>query len=232
MQEQLEGRKASPDELAQSLSARIQHPSLSPLGAAFAESIDNLEFLRITPQVLLSHGYAEAASFNFFSKLAKTDDIKGYSGFEDWFDQYRKRVESVAATEEARKQFMDHLWETAQRHLVHLSHDKKVASALRSIEVARVVLGWTAFECLAADSWETALNESALRLGQRALSAIPDDASVEDGLTRKHVAVGLLAKYGFDLRKKLGTILRQKFDFSSLAGIRRLTQRYSVRSRS
>ena len=34
------------------------------------------------------------------------------------------------------------------------------------------------------------------------------------------MAVSLLAKYGFDLRKKLGTVLRTKFDFTSVAGIR------------
>jgi hypothetical protein len=34
------------------------------------------------------------------------------------------------------------------------------------------------------------------------------------------VPVSLLAKYGFNLRKKLGTVLRTKFDFTSVAGIR------------
>jgi hypothetical protein len=216
-----------PFECALLLPSRIKNASLLPVAAAFKESVETVDFLKITPQALLSHGYAEAASFEFFRKLAKTDDIRvspgihdSTSAFEDWFSQVRCRVESIAATEEAQKEFRKHLWETANRQIATLLKDKHVASALRSLTLARVVLGWTAFECLAIDGWETALNESAVGLGQPAFKHVSIESGTDEGITARHVPVGLLAKHGFDLRKKLGTVLRTKFDFTSVAGIR------------
>jgi hypothetical protein len=175
----------------------------------------------------VSHGYAEATSFEFFRRLAKTDDIRvspdihdSDSAFEDWFSQVRRRVESVAATTEAQKDFRKHLLETAKRQIADLLKDKHVASALRALTLARIVFGWTAFECLAVDGWETALNESTVGLGQPAFKHITIGSGADEGITARHVPVSLLAKYGFDLRKKLGTVLRTKFDFTSVAGIR------------
>ena len=214
-------------ECAGLLPSRIRNRSLLPVAAAFKESVETVDFLKITPHALLSHGYAEAASFEFFWKLAKTDDIHASSdihdvtsAYEDWFSRVRRRVETVAATEGAQKEFRKHLWETANRQIATLLKDKQVASALRSLTLARVVLGWTAFECLAVDGWETALNESTVGLGQPAFKHISMESGSDEGITARHVPVGLLAKHGFDLRRKLGTVLRTKFDFTSVAGIR------------
>lgn len=77
---------------------------------------------------------------------------------------------------------------------------------------------WTAFECLASDLWAASLNQ-APNLGQRILASLPNDDAEKSGLSRRHIDVGLAARYGFDLRRSLGTVLRSKFDFSSLAGI-------------
>jgi hypothetical protein len=41
-----------------------------------------------------------------------------------------------------------------------------------------------------------------------------------DGLTGKQISIGLLAKHGFDLRGCLGTLLKPKFDLTSLTNIR------------
>ena len=214
------------EDCAFQLPSRIKNASLVPIAASFSESVETIEFLKIIPQVLMSHAYAEAAGFSFFKSLTKTDDIRvrpgivgERAGFEDWFGQVRARVEAVAATDEAQKKFRDHLWETANRQINSLVRDKKVAGALRSINLARVVLAWTAFECVAGDGWETALNESAIGLGHQAFMHL-STSGVDEGISARNVPVGLLAKHGFDLRKKLGTVLKAKFDFTSVAGIR------------
>lgn len=58
-----------------------------------------------------------------------------------------------------------------------------------------------------------------MQLGQTAMTKLPEAPSVE-GLVGRQVSVGLLARHGFDLRTKLGTVLAPKFDFTSVSGIR------------
>ena len=132
----------TPVERAKSISLRIQSKALDPIAVAFGKAVDNISFLGITPKILVSFGYREAAAFGFFQGLAKTDDITGYSGFDDWFARVSARVEEVAKTGEAWKKFVNHLSETADRHLASLSTDEHVGPALRSLQLSRLILTW------------------------------------------------------------------------------------------
>jgi hypothetical protein len=78
---------------------------------------------------------------------------------------------------------------------------------------------WTAYECLAGDLWSTSLNQ-ATGLGHRILTSIRSEDPEKLGISRRHIDVGLAARYGFDLRHSLGTILKAKFEFSSFDGIK------------
>jgi hypothetical protein len=55
--------------------------------------------------------------------------------------------------------------------------------------------------------------------GHQSLLSVPTE-STAGGITSRQVSIGLLAKYGFDLRDKLGTILAEKYDFTGTEGIR------------
>lgn len=96
----------------------------------------------------------------------------------------------------------------------------EIGPAFRLLRLFGTTGAWTAFECLATDAWVTALNARPLSLGQRALTVSPEGGS-QDGLTSKQVSVKLLAKYGFDLRAHMGTVLKPKFDLTSLSNITR-----------
>jgi hypothetical protein len=63
-----------------------------------------------------------------------------------------------------------------------------------------------------------ALNSNAVPLAQRAFNAISEESH---GISSKQIAVGLAAKYSFDLRNCLGTILQPKFDFTGVSGIKK-----------
>lgn len=185
----------------------------------FDDAAHNLQFLGFLPHALISQGYEENGAFEFFRSMTNIDDIRETGTFESWWEQVSSRVRSVAETEEAQKKFREHLWKTANRHIGTLLKDKSAADALRSLILARIVFGWTAFECMAADMWEVAVNESAIELGQHVFQHLPQDSIGNEGITTKNVAVGILAQHGFDLRKALGTVLRPKFDFTSVSGI-------------
>jgi hypothetical protein len=100
--------------------------------------------------------------------------------------------------------------------LSHPSYGPMLASSMQVLYSAAVSGSWTAFECLAGDLWAAALNEYPLPLAQAAFSCLDTPEAGE--LTGKQISVGLAAKYGFDLRRSLGTLLKPKFDFTSVRG--------------
>jgi hypothetical protein len=199
--------------------SQVTSTALAGVAANFQAAVYNLQFLGFLPHALISQGYREVAAFEFFRSLTKIDDIKGTGGFESWWEQVSARVRSVAETDEAQKKFREHLWKTANRHIAELLKDESAANALRSLTLARVAFAWTAFECMAADMWEVAVNEKAIELGHPTFQHLPQDSAGNEGITARNVAVGILARYGFDLRNALGTVLRPKFDFTSVVGI-------------
>lgn len=83
------------------------------------------------------------------------------------------------------------------------------------VTLVSVPATWTAFECLARDLWVAALNTGDLTIAQRAFSGV-EWSEARDGITSKHVEVGLLARHGFDIRNKLGSLLEAKFRFCDL----------------
>jgi hypothetical protein len=105
--------------------------------------------------------------------------------------------------------------------------DDRVTSLMRHESFQRAMevmffittpLLWTAFETLARDAWITAIDAVPVSIAHRAFQSLGDNEA-DDGIRKKTVEVGLLAKYGFDLRGRLGTILQDKFHFSSIEGI-------------
>jgi hypothetical protein len=204
------------------LSLHVQDAALEPVLTTFKQHVDNTSFLRIAPHILLSYGYEKVAWFDFFAERAKIDQIKThYSGFDEWFQQVEEKVKETAEKEETQKEFRHHLWETAKSHLSELTKDEKVREALRLIRHMALLSSWTSFECVACDSWEAAVNVRPLVLGHPAFVNLPQDTEGITGLETKSVSVGLLARYGFDIRGKLGTLLKQRFDFTGVSGIRK-----------
>src|SRR5262249_11862997 len=84
---------------------------------------------------------------------------------------------------------------------------------------AMIIGSWTAFETLAGDLWEDCLNARP-RLGIVALGAEPDSKDDEAKLEQKkrikyNLPVWLLREFGYDLTRRMGTLLRGKWDFAS-----------------
>jgi hypothetical protein len=89
--------------------------------------------------------------------------------------------------------------------------------AFRGLVLSMVSGLWTSFEVLATDLWVTAVNAYPDVYAGRCLARAERGQDSED-FDGKQVSVRLLSKYGFDLRQKLGEILRPKFDFTCLSG--------------
>jgi hypothetical protein len=93
-----------------------------------------------------------------------------------------------------------------------------------------IIGSWTAFETMAGDLWEIALNlnpgglahlsgtASRLRKNEKAPLGSTKSPKVEN--QSKSVELNLIQFHKFDLRHKMGTILRNRYEFSRLSQIR------------
>jgi hypothetical protein len=89
---------------------------------------------------------------------------------------------------------------------------------------SQIIAAWTAFETLATDLWITALNihphglsELKGKQGRRKFISGEERYGKDEAKT---VPLNLLQKYRYDLSRNMGTILKERFNLSSLAGIR------------
>jgi hypothetical protein len=96
---------------------------------------------------------------------------------------------------------------------------------------AHVTGTWTAIESMSGDLWEAALNShpqilASLRGSSGRISSLASgrqkstEQSKRDQIESKSVSLNLIQMNDFDLREKMGTLLREKFEFSRLTNIR------------
>src|SRR5215216_1665593 len=99
--------------------------------------------------------------------------------------------------------------------LGELARQKSALSGIEAFLAALVVNTWTAFETLSGDLWEAALNCHPKELAALTGGKAPKD---DDGKT---VPLKMLQKFGFDLSKSMGTLLKERnVHFDKLESIR------------
>jgi len=86
------------------------------------------------------------------------------------------------------------------------------ASGQEAWLASQITTSWTAFEAMAGDLWEAAVNCKPRELSK--LSGRKQSAE------SKMIAIDYIHKYDFDLSKHMGTILSNKYQFDRLQGIR------------
>jgi hypothetical protein len=93
-----------------------------------------------------------------------------------------------------------------------------ISPAIEAVLHSVVIGAWTAYETMAADLWESCLNARP-RLGFVALDAEPSPLDDEEKTERKQkvkysLPVKLLRKWDYNLKNRMGSLLRGKWDFS------------------
>ncbi len=170
--------------------------------AAFKRNLTTAQTLVALPYLLLSYalGYGAGVTSGVFTDLVSEEE-RG------------KIMRRLGVPPQ------DQLDQTILTMLESLVHNRPFfQSSVRSLLLSTISVSWTTFETLAADSWEAILNAWPIPLGQRSFSNLPPGPW--DDLSRKHISVGLLARHGFDLRNRVGTVLKSRFDFTNSSGIR------------
>ena len=105
-----------------------------------------------------------------------------------------------------------------------LGQDETVERAYFSLFYSSVVRTWSVFEVAAGDLWETVLNVGFGQLGHGFLTRLgktggPWEGSA--GKAGKSIPLSALAIVDYDIRNRLGPLMRSSKDFGSLAGIRK-----------
>ncbi|HEX2912426.1 MAG TPA: hypothetical protein VH186_16580 [Chloroflexia bacterium] len=149
----------------------------------------------------------------------------------------RKSIEESKLTSKTEQEafikqyFKNHLGEENTRKILeiafseiqaHLEVEDKLTNDWQSFLYAALLQSWTAFESLANDMWVGVLNAYPGNLAQRALA---DKANKEqqaiEGLSQKQINIDMLARYGYDLRSVMGTLLKDKFDLTGVNGLKK-----------
>jgi hypothetical protein len=198
-------------------SKALQSKALQSVADVYAKNVFDLLGLLSLPYAMLRIGVHNTQQIEFFLQAVAETKILLRT------KEDKARVMAYAgelmkkATEEKSSPKNPH--EEANRQLAKLLEKKNVSDAARALLYAGISSGWAAFESAAKDIWVVALNSRPKLLAQPAFAKLTDEAATE-GLSAKHVSVGLLARHGFDLRDKLGLLLSDKFDFTGVSGIR------------
>ena len=104
--------------------------------------------------------------------------------------------------------------------------DSVSIGALQASMMSYVTTGWTIIETMAADLWEASLNSHPSGLAnlsgspKRLRGGQPTKPNPSNMKESKTIPLDAVSMHGFDVSKKMGTILRARFEFASLDGTR------------
>ena len=208
------------DEEPKRVAETIQTSTLNPIASAFARNAYDLLIFLSLPLLLLSVGMSEVYNLVFFTQaLARTRNVGKYGKSPEATAEVDAEIDRLRLEAQQNPESKFKPVEGAKAMLIGVLNRTELQGPTRALLYAAVTSAWASFECAAKDAWIEALNLRPSELAQPAFSNLPTDSS-GDGISGKQIGVGLLARHGFDLRDKLGTLLAPKFDFTSISGIR------------
>jgi hypothetical protein len=227
----------------------LKTPGLSPTVSAFLKNARNCYSLSEIPLALFNHGI-QVARADWMAKLAVSGRPELPYG-EVPYEQLARQMRDAEDLKQCYLSGVDRppyplLRSAGSLELLeHLSVPAR--DAIANLMVLQVVSAWTAFETLAGDLWEAALNlhpqilallrgtsgrieKQARTKGQCESREVPGDEGEGDtddgdedkasGRKASLEAINRLTKGAYDLSGMMGTLLRREFSFRSLYGIR------------
>ena len=150
--------------------------------------------------------------------------------FDRWYRRLQELWASTRAEANTQAGHLQVLAYSAQMLETLQAADEAVREGLRSTRRSMISAAWTAHEILASGLWEASLNTRPCPLATLRGTFTPRSASTESigkanvssavAESQKTVRLDLLESNGFDLSSKMGSVLRDRFSFQKLDGIR------------
>ena len=218
-------------------------PALPPVAQAFVRNVYRLKRMMLAPAFVgdlasRMQRFTDIAEFEITGAVARSRRSPDHQGSEIFArmrellaKDTRQLTDSSSADDEEMDSLVMDAIETGGSYAVLLaSAGGLMSSAFAALLQSYVTSMWTIFETLAGDLWEAALNSKPDRLAPlkgsqgRLKKGRPHFAAMistpRSDTSDKTVRLEWLQTHKWNLTNKMGTVLKSKFDFSSLDGIR------------
>ncbi|MGA3317055.1 MAG: hypothetical protein ABSC64_11535 [Candidatus Korobacteraceae bacterium] len=208
-------------DIAKAAVASVKYQGFRPIADAFWTNVEGAMNLLQLPHFLLSYSAMREKQTLIFLDVYLPLANRGL----DYTDKTsKKRVDDEVARRlsewKAQEGHTGELALDADKHLAGLLDMEMMQRQLRMVVLSLISATWTAFEVLAGDAWQFALNarptEAAQSVPQRLFPG-----GTPEGISAKGIPLWLAAKYNFDLRQHIGDILKLRIDFSDVNEIRK-----------
>ena len=143
-------------------------------------------------------------------------------------DTDRLRADAARGFETINEQVRETI-ETGGAYAVILTASSPTHKGFESLLLSYITAAWTIFETLAGDIWEFAINENPNLLAQlsgkanrlrKSRKPINFDRNSDATESNKTVRLSMLQLHQWDLSRKMGSVLKNRFEFARLEGIR------------
>jgi hypothetical protein len=195
------------------LKDRIQNTDLKNLLSVYH---DNLELNLISlglPEFIAIEGRREINSMQLYMEAIASVKMVINRESQEWQNAVKNYI-----AEKSNDSLTKKIHKEATYQLSELKRKVPLlADSIDNLVLNTLVNNWTYFEATIKDLWVSLVNN----FPHRFINNILKSNTEVDGVVGKNIAIGLLAKYNFDVSKNLGDILVDKYDFTGVAGIRR-----------
>lgn len=222
----------------------LRHPELQRIANNYHRNIGRIRSMILLPSAVgrfsrqIQRCY-DLAELSLTKKLENTGRFHKHPRHSEFAQQ---AVNLYHAVEDERREILARsnaaeLWreeinEGTVTVLALAAPENAAHSGLEAMISSSILACWTAFETMAGDLWESALNIHPAGLAElkgkrkRMLSS-KDDESVpapvdgqDDTETLRTIPLAQVLRHQFDIKEKMGTVLRTRIRFDHLAGIR------------
>ena len=201
---------------------KIRRNSIRHIGENLCATLDLVNEMITLPSKLLALLHLER-SIVFYETKARILAQLRQNREDDFEEQYRKELDKLmesefvpetekiakGAVEEGKNMFTQML----EKNEIGL---RETYDALLDSSTVWI---WCSFEVLMRELWKQSLNEGGKYLGNVVIKKLPSQDRTTDKIQSKYIRLDYLAKYNYDVSKDLGTVLVNKFDFTSCSGI-------------
>jgi hypothetical protein len=215
----------------------ISTPSISEVYTVFIKNTARLKSMMVFPAHIAQFAGAiqrigDVAEFEFAGTLtvgpqAMPPETKSqvFERSMQLFQQYNNRIVEAYKDPIKRDDFLKDAMERGAGIAVSIVRTPAAESAFEFAFMSYLTSAWTAFETMAGDLWEAALNEHPIGLAdlqgkKRDKKSSNPSSNNEVSENKKLVKLDLLRSHNWDTKNKMGTILKEKFAFTTLGGIR------------
>lgn len=213
--------KLDTDTLAEELK-KIKKNTIKQIGNSFHDNLTLVGFMISLPKIVSAIDHSKHEFFVLGLKEGISSSILNFEGTNE--EDLEEKTDNIWKTkyEPKRDEIIDKAFQNGIESFNKLIEDTALYEPYRSLLYAGIVFTWCSFEVCMKDLWETSLNIGNKLVMKTTLSNINNIDRINNfsGIQGKSINLDYLAQYNYNVANKLGSILVNKFDFSSVYGIK------------